>query len=78
MPFSSAHKYLNSSHITIQTCFGILQECDEGLLCFSMALAPTHSSLIDYLAQVIYAKKMYFSIGMGSYDHHAKYQGVFP
>ena len=21
---------------------------------------------------------LHFSIGMGSYDHHAKYQGVFP
>ena len=21
---------------------------------------------------------MHFPIGMGSYDHHAKYQGVFP
>ena len=21
---------------------------------------------------------LYFPIGMGSYDHHAKYQGVFP
>ena len=44
----------------------------------------SHSSLVDYLAQVINVKKLshYFllhsSIGMGSYDHHAKYQGVFP
>ena len=45
---------------------------------------PTsHSSLVDYLAQVKYAKNCpttfycIFSIGMGSYDHHAKYQGVF-
>ena len=43
-----------------------------------------HSSLVDYLSQVIYAKKLshhfllHFPIGMGSYDHHAKYQGVFP
>ena len=43
----------------------------------------THSSLVDYLAQVIYAKKLshhfllHFPIGMGSYDHHAKNQGVF-
>ena len=43
-----------------------------------------HSSLVDYLAQVINAKNcpttflLHFSIGMGSYDHHAKYQGVFP
>ena len=43
-----------------------------------------HSSLVDYFAQVIYAKKLshqfllYFPIGMGSYDHHAYYQGVFP
>ena len=35
-------------------------------------------------AQVIYAKKLshhfllHFPIGMGSYGHHAKYQGVFP
>ena len=42
-----------------------------------------HSSLVDYLAQVIKAKKLshhfllHFLIGMGSYDHHAKYQGVF-
>ena len=36
-----------------------------------------HSSLVDYLAQVIYAKN-YPPIGMGSYDHHAKYQDVFP
>ena len=46
--------------------------------------SPRHSSLVDYLAQVTYAKKLshhillHFSIGMGSYDHHAKYQGVFP
>jgi hypothetical protein len=44
----------------------------------------SHSSLVDYLAQVIYAKKLshhfllHFPIGMGSYDHHTKYQGVFP
>ena len=43
-----------------------------------------HSSLVDYLAQVIHSKKLshhlllHFPIGMGSYDHHAKYQGVFP
>ena len=48
-----------------------------------------HSSLVDYLAQVIFrssdmCKKLshhfllHFSIGMGSCDHHAKYQGVFP
>ena len=43
-----------------------------------------HSTLVDYLAQVIYAKNcpttLYciFLIGMGSNDHHAKYQGVFP
>ena len=42
-----------------------------------------HSSLVDHLAQVIYAKKLFhhfslhFPIGMGSYDYHAKYQGVF-
>ena len=39
---------------------------------------------VPYLAQVIYAKKLsqhfllHFPIGIGSYDHHAKYQGVFP
>ena len=43
----------------------------------------SHSSLIDYLAQVILGKKLsqhfllHFPIGVGSYDHHAKYQGVF-
>ena len=42
-----------------------------------------HSSLVDYLAQVIKAKKLshyfllHFPIGMGSYDHQAKYQWVF-
>ena len=42
-----------------------------------------HSSLVDYLAQVIYAKKLshhfllHFPIGIGSYVHRAKYQGVF-
>ena len=42
------------------------------------------SSLVEYLAQVIYAKKclntflLHFPIGMSPYDHHAKYQGVFP
>ena len=44
----------------------------------------SHSSLVDYLAQVIRYKQktvppllLHFPIGMGSYDHHAKYQGVF-
>ena len=43
------------------------------------------SSLVDYLAQVIYVCKklsyhflLHFPIGMSPYDHHAKYQGVFP
>ena len=49
-----------------------------------LEILPVHSSLVDYLAQAIYAKKLshhfllHFLIGMGSYDHHAKYQGVFP
>ena len=47
-------------------------------------LLAYHSSLEDYLAQVTYAKNCpttfycIFQIGMGSYDHRAKYQGVFP
>ena len=43
-----------------------------------------HSSLDVYLAQVIYVSKklshhflLHFPIGMGSNDHHVKYQGVF-
>ena len=30
-----------------------------------------HSSLVDYLAQV---PPLFISIGMGSYDHHTRYQ----
>ena len=43
-----------------------------------------YPSLVDYLAQVKNAKKLshhfllHFLIGIGSYDHHTKYQGVFP
>ena len=43
-----------------------------------------HSSLVEYLAQVIYAKNcppffycIFQLVLTGSYDHHAKYQGVF-
>ena len=47
-----------------------------------------HRSLVDYLAQVIYAKNcpttfywifqlVWVPISTGSYDHQAKYQGVF-
>ena len=42
-----------------------------------------HSSMVAYLAQVIYEKKLshhfllHYCINIGSYDHHAKYQGVF-
>ena len=45
-----------------------------------------HSSLVDYLAQVIQGLSketslnflLHFWIDIGSYDHHAKYKGVFP
>ena len=45
---------------------------------FTLAAAYTHSSLVDQLVQVIYAKNcpttlLHFPIGMGSYDHHEKY-----
>ena len=40
-----------------------------------------HSSLMDYLAQVIIARKTIPPLHlllMGTYFNHAKYQGVFP
>ena len=40
--------------------------------------ANPHSSLVDYLAQLSHHFLLHFPIGMGSYDHQAKYQGVFP
>ena len=46
---------------------------------------PGMYTMVDYLAQMIYLCKklshhflLHFPIGIGSYDHHAKYQGVFP
>ena len=32
----------------------------------------------DKCKKLSYYFLLHFSIGMGSYDHHAKYQGVFP
>ena len=55
------------------------QKLNQKLLCLLLAQLPGRLfSPRDICKKLSHHFLLHFPIGMGSYDHHAKYQGVFP
>ena len=73
------HLFLQFADLEVKRLFRSIDI--EFLGCESLAEAQLPGRLFspsDKCKKLSHHFLLHFSIGMGSYDHHAKYQGVFP